>query len=174
MPCKVCQSKYRLLYEKKYVEDKYTYRQLEALAKEMGEKISKATFNRHFREGHHIENPIVKEKESISQSIKIIDEITENLKLLRDMISKMLQDESLFEDAKKIGALKNLLSEIRLSVKELFEMQKSLDIQPQASKEELIELVLFLVSDLDEKTLKQVKHKLEELMVYETRVRNLR
>ena len=157
----MCASPYRRIYEKKKLEGA-SLRQLQKLAEAFGEKINKDTFNRHFKLHGMIvtEKPESKEEESI----RILDEITENLKALRSLVNRMLSDPTLLSEPQKITALKNLLTEIRLSLNTLFQMRQKLEVKPVASKDELVQLMLELMSDMEEDVIVALRKKLALVM----------
>jgi len=123
--CSVGRAKYRLIYEKMRMEGK-SLEEIREEARKRGEKLSLPALSRHFTK--HLGPEVKKKIESkafldyvIEHKMKFtIEEIIKNLKLLRDLTSKLSQNESL--PTKKITALTSLLKEIRLTLGTLSEM----------------------------------------------------
>jgi len=139
----------------------YSLRQLENLAKKLGENISRDTFRRHFQ--HYREE---KEEKPEDKAIQIVNEIIKNLEILRSLSEKLL-DEIDMNDLNKLKALKDLLSEIRLTTRELYNVQKETKISKNVSREELLDDLIYLLRDVDEDVLKHILDKIKERKLLE-------
>jgi len=166
MPCRVCSSPNRQLYETKRLKENYSYRQLARLSQKLGENIGYWTFWKHFSEQHHIKRvskftyvkPRTKEEE-----VKIVNEIIDNLETLRKLVQKLLSSEDVFEDVQKIRALKELLAEIRLTLKHLFEIQKKTEVKPSMTREQVVRLLVYLLKDESDEVLERIMDKLRRI-----------
>ena len=159
--CKVCNSPNKRIYEMYWKRRNYSLRQLENLAKKLGENISRDTFRRHFQ--HYREE---EEEKPEDKAIQIVNEIIKNLEILRSLSEKLL-DEIDMNDLNKLKALKELLSEIRLTTRELYNVQKETKISKNISREELLDDLIYLLRDVDEEVLKHILDKIKERKLLE-------
>lgn len=159
--CKVCDSPNRRIYEMYWKRRNYSLRQLETLASKLGEKISREAFRRHFQ--HYKEEVEEKPEE---KAVQIVNEIIKNLEILRSLSEKLLDGIDM-NDLNKLKALKDLLSEIRLTTRELYNVQKETKISKNVSREELLDDLIYLLRDVDEEVLKHILDKIKERRLLE-------
>jgi len=82
-------------------------------------------------------------------------------------LSEKLLDEIDMNDLNKLKALKDLLSEIRLTTRELYNVQKETKISKNVSREELLDDLIYLLRDVDEDVLKHILDKIKERKLLE-------
>jgi len=180
--CKVCRSPNRSHYEEMRMKaPPATLHELAREAKILKDPFvtSYASFQRHFNR-HFI--PYIKEqikrerftetlvREKMKQGIYILDEMMENLRICRqvvtnlvDLVSKNLENMIDAGEVSILNTLRGLLSETRLTLEATQKLRSSMMIEPQESTEESIGIIIDILQEtLPEKYILDVAKKMRE------------
>lgn len=180
--CKVCRSPHRGHYEEMRMKHPpATLHELAREAKKLKDPhdISYASFQRHFTK-HFV--PYVKEKikrekftetlvrEKMKQGIYILDEMMENLRICRQVVTNLVglvskNLESLIEggDSSILNTLKGLLSETRLTIESTQKLRSTMMVEPTEDIEVSIGIMIDILTEtLPEKYMISVVDKMRE------------
>jgi len=167
--CKVLLSPNKEFYDRMRLQEGKSYKELEKLALEKGEKIHYLQFFKHYSRHVSPAAELIREaikrddewaRKEVEEKLDLVKEIERNLqlcKMLAEHASKMKID------AKNITAITRLMSEIRLTLQFVMTLREKLTgkIEKSASEEELMSRVISALAILPEDQRTLVIRKLE-------------
>lgn len=169
--CKVCTSPNRRKYEELRLKEKKSLSDLEKVAHELGERVSKSMFSRHFNR-HVFEK--LKElveldderkqllQEKIGESIDILSDLRRYSRVLGEAVKPYAEKKERLSP-KELSALNLTIRNIRENLKLLLDLTNQLEIKGETEevrkeKEELIRVV----RKLDPETQRKLYDAMEE------------
>lgn len=171
--CKICKSVNRDYYDSLRLKGW----KLEDIAKEWekreGSKISLRALSNHFRKHTLVPmNEAIKDdikfkrliKDRMIESAKIVDEIHNNLTILRNLTNTLVRSiERKSElNTADIQSITSVLSEIRNTISLVLKARESLDVREEFNKDLVIQKIVAVLKDfLDEKTLVLLANRLK-------------
>ena len=166
--CKVCTSPNKDYYEKLYykAKGKIAYSRFEKLAKEKGENIGRRSFGRHFKDPQHytperilkvLQRGSIDEKveEAKTEVVNILEEIKDNLKGLKALITKA-------EASANLQEVVAVYREHRITLQEIEKLRSRLSSDSALTKAELYQEIYWACAQLCSKCQKKFWVKLDE------------
>mgnify|MGYP000108346282 CR=1 FL=1 len=141
--CIVGRSENRKEYERLRLMENKSYKRLENISKsKYGEDISHQAFWKHFNNHDLLYGDMSDEqknelKDEIDDTIDTIKELKANVKILRRMVNSIIEKETEDLELNDMKAAKNLLTEIRQTLKTLQGMTNELQFGDEYSDDEI-------------------------------------
>jgi len=170
--CSVCNTPFQAEVERMYFEEKFSQNDIVREIKERyGIAISQMSLSRHFR---HCQRKVLDSVESLQESKKVVEEklretlnicdiLKEQVQVSQEIIDKLKnKPEPTSSDAQ---AIRSLLAERRLTLKELRELTNSLSLKAEESLTEKEHFLKTVIDKCSVETLRRIAEEtgLEEL-----------
>ena len=140
-------------------------------ARESGELYARQTWytwKRRELEKFHIVNPQASSK-TREEKLGTINQLYNNLQILDELLHKLLQDERITEDHKRLNELKNILAEIRLTISVIYKLESEQLNTKYLKEDEVIEILLQYLSPLGDEILEKLIQHIEMKMAQRKR-----
>lgn len=152
--CKICNSPYRSRYEQMYL-DGASWDEIKSFMESVGDSFARSSFynhmSKHFKpfieENSHLQLAV---RRKIKRTLSVLEELESNLKICRNLVEMLIRKEYL-ED-KDVQNVKSLLSEIRETLKFVWQIRESLESFSEFSLTE-DEIIYKVVEALEEAAL---------------------